>query len=801
MSAQLRLTAYAALATIATATALVSVFSSSGWIIPVMGAILIVSGSCALIRSSPLPSAFEPIAAAIAVLCWITLLDARSKAHLGFIPGRLALHHLARTARHGFKQIHRLPTPAPPLHGLVLLTVVGVAAIALVVDLMTVTLRRAALSGLPLLALFTVCAATGHHGVGIFPFIAAAIGYLWLLYADNREKVARWGAAVGTGSRARPASAWSTDGSNAPAPASLGRRVGAAAIGVGVIIPLFIPGLHTGIDKHGTGGGGSGGGGNQVVLNPIVSVANDLTSHKVEPLITYTTNSPDPGYLRLTSLDLFNGSTFSSATLQAPARAAASENLPVAEPPGPVVNTSISISTNLARLHWLPAPATVVGVSVGDSWRYDPGTATIFSATTTGGGLHYTTRSVTNDPTPAELSSVSPPTGDVEADLTVPTNISPAVRRLTRSITSKATNPYEAAIDIQNFFTTGSRFTYDTSIPPDNSPDALADFLLRTRRGFCQQFATAMAVMARLSGIPSRVGVGFTRGEKQANGSWLITTHDAHAWPELYFQGYGWLPFEPTPRGDGQAVPLGYANGATVNTGTKSSPSPSPKPATGPSSSPNRKPNLHQLGGAAGGGSAPGGSNSSFLRSRAGEALLTALVVILVLLLPGAARRITRRRRWQLLSDPARAPDAAWAELRDSAIDLHVPWDDGHTPRQIAAAVLATLRADADTRAAMQRLARCEERSRYAPTPGESEANLRADVMTVRGVALAKRTPTQRAVARFMPRSTLRVIGAALAQIGNVFDWIDRINAAVRRTIWRRPTHGVGLTTTVGNRP
>src|SRR5277367_819758 len=168
MSSQLRLSAYGALATMATALSLHSVFATTAWVVPVMGAIIIVAASCALVRYSPLPAAFEPITAAIAVLLWVTLLDARPKAHFGFIPGRLALRHLGHVARHGFTEIRQLPTPAPAHHGLVLLTVVGVAAVALVVDLMTVTLRRAALAGLPLLALFTVCAATGHHGVGIF---------------------------------------------------------------------------------------------------------------------------------------------------------------------------------------------------------------------------------------------------------------------------------------------------------------------------------------------------------------------------------------------------------------------------------------------------------------------------------------------------------------------------------------------------------------------------------------------------------------------------------------------------------
>jgi transglutaminase-like putative cysteine protease len=788
MSAQLRLSAYAALATIATATSLISVFKTTAWVVPVFGAIIIVAGSCALVRSSPLPSALEPIAAALAILLWVTFLFARSKAHLGFIPGRLAFHHLDLTARRGFTQIHKLPTPAPAHHGLVLLTVIGVSAIALVVDLLTVTLRRAALSGLPLLALFTVCAATGHHGVGIFPFIAAAAGYMWLLFADNREKVARWGAAVGTGSRARPASAWSTDESSAPAPASLGRRVAAMAIGLGVIVPIFIPGLHTGIDKHGTGGSGNGnGGGSQVVVNPIVSVASDLTSTKVIPVISYRTAAADPGYLRLTSLDEFNGSTFSAAQLKAPPSAAASESLPVNQPAGQVNTATISVSENLP-LHWLPVEATTLGVSVNGAWRYDPGTATIFSASRTTAGLQYTARSVSNDPTAAELNSAGTVGGSaaLEADTTVPSSISPAVRRLTKQVTAKATTPYEKALAIQDFFTGGSRFTYDTSIPANTGPNALADFLLDTRRGFCQQFATAMAVMARLSGIPSRVAVGFTRGTEQKNGTWLVTTHDAHAWPELYFQGYGWLAFEPTPRGDGQAVTPVYAKGA-VNGGPRVNPTTSPKPQTSAGTIPQGLRPKPSAGTAAGSGSSSAAaSRSSAVSGHTWLILLVVVVLALVLLLPGTTRAVSRRRRLRRFADPARAADAAWAELRDTAIDLRVPWDDGHTPRQIAAAALIALRSDTGTRAAMQRLAQCEERSRYAPTPSVNGTDLRRDVGVIRTAALARRSGFQRAMARILPRSTMQVVGAAIARIGNVLDIFDRLGAGARRALRSR---------------
>ena len=790
MSSQAKLSGYAALATMATSLSLLSVFATAGWVIPVMGAIVIVSGSCALVRRSPLPSAFEPIVAALGVLIWLTLLDARSEAHFGVIPGGLAFTRLGQIARNGFDEIHRLPTPVPAHQGMVLLAVVGVAAIALVVDLMTVTLRRAALSGLPLLALFTVCAATGHHGVGVFPFIAAAAGYLWLLYADNRDKVARWGAAVGTGSRARPASAWSTDMTSVAAPASLGRQVGAVAVSLGLVVPLFIPGLHTGINKHGTGGSGGGGGGGSVqTFDPIVKVSAFLTHRAIKPVLTYRTSATDPGYLRLTSLDQFNGVSFSSASLTAPASAGATEALPVTVPPtaGPIVTTSVSVGPTFA-VRWLPLQATALGVSVGDQWRYDPGTATIFSATATTGNLTYTERSMVNQPSPARLAAAGRPAASLDADLTL-TGISPAVKTLTRQVTAGATSRYQAAIDIQRFFTTHHRFTYDTNIGPDNSPNALEDFLLHSRRGFCQQYATAMAVMARQSGIPSRVAVGFTRGKQQADGSWTVNSHDAHAWPELWFQGTGWLPFEPTPRADGQAVTPAYAAGALHPGKPKSGQAARKHHHKRPASKIGAR--RHAAPGGGGGQAVTASRHHSRADALARQLLLALLVLIgLSLIVPGIVRAITRRRRWQRIHDPAHAAAVAWAELRDTAVDFGAPWDDARSPRQIAATLLQALGLGAttssDTRDSMLRLAKCEEESRYAATPSTPPADLRRDVLVVRSAAGATQSGRQRVLAVVMPRSTVLLGREALSRLGEAFDRINRIGAPTRRFLRTR---------------
>ena len=784
MNPQLRLSLYGALATIATATSLTSVFSGTAWVVPVMGAIILVSGTCALVRVSPLPSALEPVSAALAVLIWLTIIDAHSKAHLGVIPGRLAFRHLGNIAHTGFVQIHKQPTPAPAHRGLVLLTVVGVAAVALIVDLMTVTLRRAALSGLPLLALFTVCAATGHHGVSVVPFVVSAVGYLWLLYADNREKVARWGAAVGTGSRARPASAWSTDPSSAPAPASLGRQVGVVAISLSVVVPLFIPGLHTGIGKHGTGTGGTGSGTVQT-YDPIVRIGADLQDQTVTPLIRYQTTSKTPGYIRLTSLDIFNGHAFSAAPLVAPANATVSETLPVTPPTGVITNTSFNVLPAL-HVRWLPVVATTLGVSLSNPWRYDPGTSTIFSAVSDADGLRYTDRSVPNQPTSTQLSSAGPAPGSLTPDLSL-TAISPQVRALTRRVTAGATNDYDKAIAIQRFFTTGSRFTYDTKIPADNSPNALDNFLLHTRRGFCQQFATSMAVMARLSGIPARVAVGFTRGTYDSTTrTWTVTTHDAHAWPELYFQGYGWLPFEPTPRGDGQAVKPSYA---------KSSHKPAKgSQSTGPKVGPSRKPRIPSgLRNTPGTGTVPAGGSGAHHHHHSRSESIARWVVLVILLLaalllsiPLAARTITRRRRSSDMTHPDLASAAAWAELRDTAVDYRLRWNDDKSPRQVAVDLISQVGSDRDVAIAMNALAIVEERSRYAPVPDRDVVELPAQVAVVQTAIRATATGSLKVIAVMVPRSTMLVATGTMGNLGDRLERMSRAGEQARSRLWRR---------------
>jgi transglutaminase-like putative cysteine protease len=112
-------------------------------------------------------------------------------------------------------------------------------------------------------------------------------------------------------------------------------------------------------------------------------------------------------------------------------------------------------------------------------------------------------------------------------------------------ITHGAGTPYEATVQVERWLRDTS-FQYVEQPPPPAGLPPLADFVLRTKQGYCQQFAGSMALMLRLLGIPSRVAVGFTSGRWQ-DGVWTVTDREAHAWVEVWFAGYGWLPFDPTP--------------------------------------------------------------------------------------------------------------------------------------------------------------------------------------------------------------------------------------------------------------
>ncbi|MFZ0961183.1 MAG: DUF3488 and transglutaminase-like domain-containing protein [Terriglobia bacterium] len=130
--------------------------------------------------------------------------------------------------------------------------------------------------------------------------------------------------------------------------------------------------------------------------------------------------------------------------------------------------------------------------------------------------------------------------------LRLPHQLDPRVGELARTLTSAATNNYDRAAAIQSYLRNNFQYTLD---PPAIEPeDPVGSFLFRSKSGYCEYFAAAMAVMLRTLNVPSRLANGFQTGTYNRIGKdFVVRARDAHSWVEVYFTGYGWIPFDPTP--------------------------------------------------------------------------------------------------------------------------------------------------------------------------------------------------------------------------------------------------------------
>ncbi len=131
-------------------------------------------------------------------------------------------------------------------------------------------------------------------------------------------------------------------------------------------------------------------------------------------------------------------------------------------------------------------------------------------------------------------------------NLQLPQALPARVPDLARTLTAGASTPYDKAVALRDYLRT-LRYDYFPPPPPPGA-EAVDNFLFVDRRGVCEQFATAHVVMLRALGIPARLVAGYSAGEYNAlSGYYTVRASDAHAWTEVYFPGYGWVPFDPTP--------------------------------------------------------------------------------------------------------------------------------------------------------------------------------------------------------------------------------------------------------------
>jgi transglutaminase-like putative cysteine protease len=167
-------------------------------------------------------------------------------------------------------------------------------------------------------------------------------------------------------------------------------------------------------------------------------------------------------------------------------------------------------------------------------------------------GSTYSVVSQVPNASPEQLRSASTsyPAGITDKYLDLPTSGLGRTRKLADELTANAANPYDAVLKMNEHLK--AEYPYDLSIPPQRQRmDAVEYFLFEEQRGYCEQFSSSLAVMARSQGIPARIATGYVSGEYNPfTGLYEVKASDAHAWVEVYFPGYGWSTFDPTPSFD-----------------------------------------------------------------------------------------------------------------------------------------------------------------------------------------------------------------------------------------------------------
>jgi hypothetical protein len=269
------------------------------------------------------------------------------------------------------------------------------------------------------------------------------------------------------------------------------------------------------------------------------------------------------------------------------------------------------------------------------------------------------------------INSLTAPLAIQNAFTATPSTLPNYVRDLAERVTKGADSRFAQSVMLQNWFR--DNFRYDLKTQEGDGTDALMQFLAPGkggRVGYCEQFASAYAVMARTLNLPSRVAIGFLSPKKTGPDEYVFSSHDMHAWPEVYFRGSGWVRFEPTPGRRASAVPV-YTTGPIQKPGqgTKNQQHPGGRVTTDPTSAPTKR---HE--------DITSESTQTSSTHIPWAWLLGGLGVLVALgclsLVPGAVRRGRRARRLE------GGAEQAWAELRDTAIDLGVGWPANRSPHE-----------------------------------------------------------------------------------------------------------------------
>ncbi len=500
-------------------------FGESSWLLPVLLAVAGAHGLGAATRRWPAPLAL--VASALALALLIANVVAGHTTFYG-APTGATLDALGRAWTSGLDAFRNAVAPTPVTPGLLLLGVGGSWLCATAADWLAFRAEATLTAIVPPFVLYVVAAALGTVGLQVpttFAFVVAALVF------------------VATHHAAGLPTAWFAGRTPPPGMVRLamgGAPVAVAIAAAGLVLGPALPGARAEaiLELRGSGGGGDT---SRITVSPLVDLKPRLTASPVAEL--FTVRSPVPTYWRLTALEAFDGRIWSSRGTYKPAEG----RLPgdgIAEDLSYRVRQEFRIG--VLDSFWLPAAYRPVRINL-DGARVNAESLTLLTEEDSASGLFYRVESAIPRYSSAELAASKAATdADLAPYLELPEDFPDDVRALATDVTAKASSPYEAALALQNHLRTN--YQYDEAAPAGHSNDHLRYFLFRSKIGYCEQFSGAFAAMARSVGLPARVAVGFTPGTYDPNlDVFHVTTKEAHAWPEVYFAGEGWVAFEPTP--------------------------------------------------------------------------------------------------------------------------------------------------------------------------------------------------------------------------------------------------------------
>ncbi|ONI70556.1 hypothetical protein ALI144C_48875 [Actinosynnema sp. ALI-1.44] len=544
---------FAALTTLCASTALSGVIDGGVWVGHAAIAIIVVAGSGMALRAMRFPILLVGIAQLFALMCLVVALFT-TEGVLGFLPGPAAVEQIGDVLRDAVAVVQTGVPPVEPLPPILCLVVIAIGLVAVLVDSLAVAAGTPAASGLVLLCVYAVPASLADEMLPWWSFVLGAASYAVLLAVDGTHKHQQW----------RGRSGRTSGGINAGAPIAL--------VSVAMVLALVFGAIFTPIGTIGqlpgnVGAGGPAAGGYS--LKPFTNLRGMLDQKGNHELfrVRGLSSADDRRYLRAFTLKQFNNNDGWVLGAGMPTGSSLAGDLPLE--PGRAPNgatTKVDIEPINSSDNWAPvygAPRQVEGLP-GDA-RFDELSGAVYTRKQRKFGP-YTEHADMSQPTFEQLRQTPSAGSEVGAQYTELPPMNSRITNLARELTAGKANQWDKVLALKAYFAPDNGFSYKTQTAEKRSEDALADFLFTGKAGYCEQYASAMAVLVRAAGIPARVAIGFTSGY-QVSDYRSITTQDAHAWVEVFFPQYGWVSVDPTPLLDGRGYNPPYMNSQSSQPG------------------------------------------------------------------------------------------------------------------------------------------------------------------------------------------------------------------------------------------